>query len=70
MDETEKIEAVMMCWENSECSLVKEPYNETVNQEERAETKDMQKQKDEEEHVDSTLHTGKRLIFLIKEFSW
>ena len=30
----------------------------------------MQKPKDEEEHVDSTLHTGNRLKILIKEFSW
>ena len=56
-DETEEIEAVMMCWENSECSLVKEPYKETDNQEGRAD-EEMQKQKDEEEHVNSTLHTG------------
>ena len=43
----------MMCWENSEGSLVKEPDN----QEGRVD-KEMQKQKDEEEHVNSTLHTG------------
>ena len=47
----------MMCWENSEGSLVKEPYKEADNQEGRAD-KEMQKQEDEEEHVDSTLHTG------------
>ena len=35
----------------------KEPYEETDNQEERPDEK-MQKLKDEEEHVDSTLHTG------------
>ena len=28
-DETEKIEVAMMCGENSEGSLVKEPYKET-----------------------------------------
>ena len=47
----------MMLWENSEGSLVKEPYQETDDQEERAD-KEMQKQKDREDHVDSTLHTG------------
>ena len=36
----------MMCWENSEGSLVKEPYKETDNQEGRAD-KEMQKQEDE-----------------------
>ena len=30
----------------------------------------MQKQKDEEEHVNSTLHTGNQLKISIKEFSW
>ena len=44
MDETEEIKAAMMCWENSEDSLVKEPYKETSNQEGRAD-EEMQKQK-------------------------
>ena len=47
----------MMCWENSEGSLVAEPDKETGNQEGRTD-KEMQKQKDEEENVNSTLHTG------------
>ena len=55
-DETEEIEAVMMCWENSEGSLGKEPYKET---DERA-NEEMQKLKDEEEHVNSILHRGKQ----------
>ena len=59
----------MMCWENSECSLGKEPYKETDDQEERAD-KEMQKIKDEDEHVNSTLHTGNQLKILFKEFSW
>ena len=59
----------MMCWENSEGSLEKEPYKETDDQEGRAH-KEMQKQKDEEEHVNSTLHTGNQLKLWIKEFSW
>ena len=32
--------------------------------------KEMQKPKDEEEHVDSTLHTGNQLKISIEEFSW
>ena len=56
-DETEEIEVEMMCWENSEGSRGKEPYKETDDQEERAE-KEMQKLNDEEELVNSTLHTG------------
>ena len=56
-DETEEIEVAMMRWENSEGSPGKEPYKETDDQEERPE-KEMQKLNDEEEHVNSTLHTG------------
>ena len=33
----------MVCWENSEGSMVKQPYKETDNQEERAD-EEMQKQ--------------------------
>ena len=55
-DETEAIEVAIMCWENSEGSLGKDPYEETDDQEEIAD-KEMQKLKDEEEHVNSTLHT-------------
>ena len=69
MEETEEIKAVMMCWENSEGSLVEEPGKETDNQEGIADNK-MQNQKDEEEHVDSTLHTGNQLKISSKEFSW
>ena len=57
MEETEEIKAAMMCWENSEGSLVKEHNKVTDNQEGRAD-KAMQKHKDEVEHVDSSLHTG------------
>ena len=56
-DETEEIEVARMCWENSEGSLGKEHYEETDDQEERPD-EEIQKLKDEEEHVDSTLHTG------------
>ena len=57
VEETKEIKAVMMCWENSEGSLVEEPDKETDDQGGRAD-KEMEKQKDEEEHVNSTLHTG------------
>ena len=55
---TEQDEVMMMCWENSEGSLVEEPNNETHNHDGRADD-NMQKPKDEEEHANSTLHTGK-----------
>ena len=45
----------------------KEPYEETDNKEERPH-KEMEKLKDEEEHVNSTLHTGNQLKILIEEF--
>ena len=45
----------MMCWEISERLLVEEPNKETDDQEGRADN-EMQKQKDEEEDVNSTLH--------------
>ena len=69
MNETEEIKVAMMCWENSEGSLGKEPYKETDHQEERAD-EEMQKLKDEEEHVDSTLHAGNQQKISIEEFSW
>ena len=69
MDETGEIKVAMMCWENSEGSLVKEFYKETDDQEERAD-EEMQKLKDEEEHVNCTQHTGNQLKILIEEFSW
>ena len=56
-EETKKNKVAMMCWENSEGSLVEEPNKKTDNQEERADDK-IQKRKDEQEHVNSTLHTG------------
>ena len=55
--ETEEIEVAMMCWENSEDSPGNGPYKETNDKEEKPD-EETQKPKDEEEHVDSTLHTG------------
>ena len=46
----------MMCWENLKDSLGKEPHEESDNEGKKPVEK-MQKPKDEEEHVDSTLHT-------------
>ena len=54
-EETEEIEAVMMFWKKSEGSLVEEPDKETDDQEGTAD-EEMQKQKGEEAHVNSTLH--------------
>ena len=67
--ETEEIKVLMICWENSEDSLGKEPYEETDSKEEKPD-KETQKPRDEEEHVDSTLHTGNQLEISIEEFSW
>ena len=55
--ETEEDKVVMMYRENSEGSLVEEPNKETGDQEGRADD-EMQKPGDEEEHVNSTQHTG------------
>ena len=57
MAESEENKTAMMCCENLEDSPGKEPYKET-DDEEKKPVKEMQKPKDEEEHVDSTLHAG------------
>ena len=54
---TEENKIAMMCWENFEDSLGKEPCKEMDDEEEKPD-EEMQKPKDEEEHVNSTLHTG------------
>ena len=69
MAESEENETVMMCWEDLDDSLGKEPYEET-NDKEKKPVEEMQKPKDEEEHVNSTLHMGNQLEISIKEFSW
>ena len=55
--ESEENKTAMMCWENLEDSLGKEPYEET-DDEEKKPVEETQKPKDEEEHVNSTLHMG------------
>ena len=57
MAETEELTVVMMCWENLEDSPGKEPCEQKEDKEEKPD-EETQKPKDEEEHVDSTLHTG------------
>ena len=57
MAESEGNKTAMMCWENLEDSLGKVPYEETDDKEKKP-VKEMQKPKDEEEYVDSTLHMG------------
>ena len=69
MAETEEIEVAMLCRENLEDSLGKEPHEETDDKEEKPD-EEMQKPKDGEEHVNSTLHTGNQLKISIKQFSW
>ena len=69
MAETEENKKVMMHWENLEDSPGKEPYEETDDKEKKH-VEETQKPKDEEEHVNSTLHTDNQLKITIEEFSW
>ena len=55
--ESEESETAMMCWKNLKDSIGKEPHEESDNKGKKPVEK-TQKPKDEEEHVDSTLHTG------------
>ena len=57
MAESAENETAMMCWKNLEDSPGNEPYEET-DDEEKKPVEEMQKPKDEEEHVTSTLHMG------------
>ena len=57
MAESEENETVMMCWENLEDSPGKQPHRESENKGKKS-IEETQKIKDEEEHVNSTLHTG------------
>ena len=57
MAESEENETAMMCWDNLEDSPGKEPYEETDDEEKKPVDK-TQKPKDEEDHVNSTLHMG------------
>ena len=59
----------MMCWEVLKGSPRKEPHEESENDGEKP-VKKMQKQKDEEEHVEPTLNKGNQLKISIEEFSW
>ena len=55
--ESEENTTAMMYWENLKDSLGKEPHEESENKGKKSIEK-MQKPKDEEKHVDSTLYTG------------
>ena len=66
--ETEENKTAMMCWENLGDSPGKEHYKETDDEEKPLE--ETQKPKDEEEHVNSTLHTGNQLKLSIEGFNW
>ena len=55
--ENEENETAMMCWEALNDFQKKEPHVELKNEGEKP-VKKMQKQKDEEEHVEPTLNTG------------
>ena len=55
--ESEENVTVMMCWENLKDSLGKEPHEEPEYEGKKS-VEEMQKPKDEEEIVNSTLHTG------------
>ena len=57
MAESEENETVMMCWEDLEDSPGKEPHEESDHKGKKP-VKKMQKPKDKEEHVNSTLHMG------------
>ena len=57
MAEKEENKTATMCWENLKDAPGKEPHKESDNEGKKPIEK-TQKPKDEEEHVDSTLHTG------------
>ena len=57
MDESDENKTAMMCWENLEDSPGKEPHKESDDKGKKP-VEEMQKPKDEEEHVNSTLHMG------------
>ena len=71
MQETDRDEVAIMCWENLEGFLAEEPNKETNGQDERPDD-EMEKPKYEEaleEHANHTLHIGNQLKISIKEFS-
>ena len=55
--ESEEHETAMMCWENLKDSQGKESHEESDNKGKKSVEK-IQKPKDEEEHVKSTLYMG------------
>ena len=65
----DNVESAMMCWESIESFMEKEHREEPEKMANKL-VETTEKQKHEEEHVESTLNTGNRLKFSIEEFSW
>ena len=62
-------ESAMMCWESTE-SLAEKEYQEEPEKMANKLVETTEKQKHEEEHVETTLNTGNRLKISTQEFSW
>ena len=65
----DNVESAMMCWESTESLAEKENREEPEKMANKL-VETTEKQKHEEEHVESTLNTGNRLKISIEEFSW
>ena len=65
----DNVESAMMCWESTENLAEEEPCGEPEKAANML-VETTEKQKHEEEHVEPTLYTGKRLKISIKECSW
>ena len=69
MTKKDNVESAMMCWESTE-SLAEKEYRDEPEKVANKLVETTEKQKHEEEHVESTLNTGNRLKISIEEFSW
>ena len=65
----DNVESAMMCWQSTESFVEKEHRAEPEKMANKL-VDTTEKQKHEEEHVESTLNTGNRLKISIEEFSW
>ena len=65
----DNVESAMMCWESTENFAEKEHREEPEKMTNKP-VEMMEKQKHEEEHVESTLNTGNRLKISMEESSW
>ena len=69
INEDKRVESAMMCWESLEDSEQEEKKRKMIGQDEET-NDDKEKQndeKDDKEHVESTVYTGNRLKIPIKE---